>query len=343
MVKLGRSLGLPQLSYQVADMAATLRAAGCVPASGAGTPGGETADGAARVADAGTETPLLLARGLRYTYPGNDAPTLHGLDFTLPAGCITALMGQNGAGKSTLLNILGGLEHADAGELLLDGRTFHAEPGVVGYLRQDPDLMLLAETVREELSWKNKALTPDELDALLRQLHLSEYGDDFPLALSRGQRVRVVLGAMLARKPRLLLLDEPTSGQDEQSLREIITLLRAFRAQGGSMLLCTHDWELATAVADEVLLLQAGQVMVHGPAAEVLGNPAYLQAAGLAVPPLLQLCEALGLPPQISVETLAAQLRQVAATHADAGAGAGTLHEGGAATTNAETQGGGAP
>ena len=75
--------------------------------------------------------------------------------------------------------------------------------------------------MEEELAWKNKSMTPEKSAALLQRLHLAENGADFPLALSKGQRLRVVLGAMLAKEPKLLLLDEPTTGQDENSLTEI--------------------------------------------------------------------------------------------------------------------------
>lgn len=249
---------------------------------------------------------LLEVKNLEFTYPGAVEPTLHRLNFNLEKGRITALMGSNGAGKSTLLNILGGLTSGTAGQVLLGGRLLEQSLGLVCYLRQEPDLMLLADTVRQELCWKNEHLQDFEVERLLDKLKLSQYGEDFPLALSKGQRVRVVLGAMFARKPQLLLLDEPTTGQDEESLTEIKRLLLDYKQSGGSVFLCTHDMELAAAVADRVILLKDGKIIADAEAAAVLSDRSLLGEGGLVVPALLNICQGLQLPPCINVEEVKA-------------------------------------
>lgn len=253
-----------------------------------------------------TAKELLEVRNLEFIYPGAVGPTLHKLNFSLENGRITALMGSNGAGKSTLLNILGGLTKPVAGQVLLDGRLLEQSLGSVCYLRQEPDLMLLADTVRQELCWKNEHLQDFEVERLLDKLKLSQYGEDFPLALSKGQRVRVVLGAMFARKPQLLLLDEPTTGQDEESLTEIKRLLLDYKQSGGSVFLCTHDMELAAAVADRVILLKDGKIIADAEAAVVLSDRSLLGEGGLVVPALLNICQDLQLPPCINVEEVKA-------------------------------------
>ena len=245
-------------------------------------------------------SPLVRAEGVRFRYPGVKEDTLHGLDFVLLEGQITALMGFNGAGKSTLLNMLGGLTDPTGGRLLLDGIPVRKALGQVGYLLQESDLMLLADTVTEELSWKNPEMTPEKTEAMLERLHLTEYAQDFPLALSKGQRLRVVLGAMLAKEPRLLLLDEPTTGQDETSLSEIRKLLLDFRNKGGSVFICTHDIELASRIADRVILLEQGRILADGPADVVLSDRNLLLQSGLTVPVVLDISEKLGIPPCVS-------------------------------------------
>lgn len=248
------------------------------------------------------QAPLLTAQGLSYTYPGSSAPTLKNLSFSLQGGQITALMGFNGAGKSTLMNLLGGLAQTKAGTLSLGGRPIGKSLGQIGYLRQEPDLMLLADTVREELCWKNAALTQAALQQLLQQLNLTEYADDFPLALSKGQRLRVVLGAMLAKRPSLLLLDEPTTGQDEQSLGEIRRLLGDYKSQGGSIFICTHDVELAAQVADRVIVLRDGEIIADAAAHTVLADCRLLAEGGLTASALLTICRQVGVPPCVTVE-----------------------------------------
>ena len=243
---------------------------------------------------------LLRAEKVYFRYPGVKEDTLRGLDFILYEGQITALMGYNGAGKSTLLNLLGGLAEPSGGELLLAGLPVRKALGQVGYLLQESDLMLLADTVEEELAWKNAGMTQEKIDVMLDRLHLSDYAKDFPLALSKGQRLRVVLGAMLAKEPRLLLLDEPTTGQDEISLAEIQGLLLAFKARGGSVFICTHDIELASRIADRVILLQRGKILADGPAHSILSDRSLLIQSGLTVPSVLDISEKLEIPPCVS-------------------------------------------
>ena len=146
----------------------------------------EPAEAAAQAQPAGQQQPLIEARDLYYTYPGSKEPTLKNLQFTLYQGQITAIMGFNGAGKSTLMNLLGGLTQTQQGSMLLAGQPVDKQLGKIGYLRQEPDLMLLADTVREELCWKNHTITQQELQQLLEHMNLAEYADDFPLALSKG-------------------------------------------------------------------------------------------------------------------------------------------------------------
>lgn len=245
---------------------------------------------------------IVKVKNLRYKYPGAAKETLHGLNFELCQKQITALMGFNGAGKSTLMNLLGGLAKVEEGKVDLDGAPIHKGLGKIGYLRQEPDLMLLADTVLEELCWKNKTITAEEVEALLVKLNLQDYAHDFPLALSKGQRLRVVLGAMLAKKPRLLLLDEPTTGQDEQSLTEIKKLLLDYKNNGGCVFICTHDVELATEVADRVIVLSQGQIIADAPAQEVLSNRELLNAGGLTASSLLDVCQEITVPPCITAE-----------------------------------------
>ena len=272
----------------------------------------EPVEAVVKAQPAGPQKPLLEARDLYYTYPGSKEPTLKKLQFTLYQGQITAIRGFNGAGKSTLMNLLGGLTQTQQGSLLLAGQPVGKQLGKIGYQRQEPDLMLLADTVREELCWKNHTITQEELQLLLKHMNLEEYADDFPLALSKGQRLRVVLGAMLAKKPALLLLDEPTTGQDEQSLAEIRRLLLAYKEQGGSIFICTHDMELAAQVADRVIVLCAGKIIADGTTEEVLSNKELVEAGGLTPSALLPVCEQAGLPPCITVEGVKRYVRKTA-------------------------------
>ena len=260
----------------------------------AGSPLPETGSGISSAAV------LVRAENLVYRYQGMKVDTLRDLSFTLYKKQITALMGSNGAGKSTLLNLMGGIARPSGGLLLLEGKALQEQLGRIGYLLQESDLMLLADTVTEELAWQNRRMTPEKSVALLRRLRLAANGEDFPLALSKGQRLRVVLGAMLAKEPKLLLLDEPTTGQDEDSLSEITKLLLDFKDQGGSVFICTHDIELASRIADRILLLAKGKILADGDTDTVLSDRKLLRQSGLTIPATLDISEALTIPPCIT-------------------------------------------
>ena len=155
----------------------------------------------------------------------------------------------------------------------------------------------------------NLALVARQLQQLLQKLNLSQYADDFPLALSKGQRLRVVLGAMLAKRPEVLLLDEPTTGQDEQSLQEIKQLLLDFKTAGGTVFICTHDVELAAEITDRIIVLQHGTIIADAAANQVLSDVALLQNGGLTASSLLNIAEALSLPQCVTVKEVQQYVR----------------------------------
>lgn len=245
---------------------------------------------------------VVKGENIIYRYPGAKSNTLHGLNFEFYKGERIALMGFNGAGKSTLVNLLGGLTYVTSGCLKILQGTVAEHAHEIGYLRQEPDLMLLADSVWEELTWKNTKRSEKYLWDLLNKLKLENNVNDFPLALSKGQRLRVVLGALLAREPKLLLLDEPTTGQDQQSLEEIKNLINDFAENHGCILFCTHDIELASEIADRVIIMADGMIIADGVPEIVLADRVLLKEGGLIVPPLLDVAEALLLPECITVE-----------------------------------------
>ena len=130
------------------------------------------------------------------------------------------------------------------------------------------------------------------------------FRSDFPLALSKGQRLRVILGALLAREPLLLLLDEPTTGQDQQSLLEIKKMIKCFAKENGTVLFCTHDIELASELADRVILMADGEIIADGNPEIILSNRDYLKKSGLNSLPILDIADFLGLKNIITIEEL---------------------------------------
>ena len=158
---------------------------------------------------------LADLRDVTFAYPGRQ-PTLEHLSFSLRAGEVVALVGPNGSGKTTLLKLLCGLLRPRRGSLMVAGKespSISDLVGEVGFLFQNPDEQLFADTVVEEIAFgPNNLARPMDADRYLDRLGLSRYRNEHPRSLSRGERQRLAAATVLAMEPRLILLDEPTTG-----------------------------------------------------------------------------------------------------------------------------------
>ncbi|PWH14550.1 MAG: ABC transporter [Ardenticatenia bacterium] len=219
---------------------------------------------------------LALQRvGVRY----EQQPILRDVSLEVRRGEILVLMGRNGSGKTTLLKTLVGLVRPESGRIWVDGREVTGEDVTaicqrVGYLPQEADALLFADTVRQELAvtLRNHGLPEQDevIDPLLAQLGLSAHAGRYPRDLSVGERQRVALGAITVTRPVALLLDEPTRGLDYAAKEALSALLRGWRDAGMAILVVTHDVEFAARTADRVALLSQGELIAEGVPAEVL-------------------------------------------------------------------------
>ncbi|MFP4312605.1 MAG: ABC transporter ATP-binding protein [Nitriliruptoraceae bacterium] len=249
--------------------------------------------------------PALEASGLTVTYGTTVA--LRGIDVTLDAGEIVALMGRNGSGKSTLLRTCAGLTTAAAGTVTVAGQDPAALAPVdllrhVALVPQEPADLLYADTVAAECAAADAdtrrpaGTTAALLDRLVGGLD----PDRHPRDLSEGQRLALVLAIQLAGDPPLLLLDEPTRGLDYPAKRRLVSLLRQLAEQGRTVLLATHDVELAAAVSTRTLLLADGELVLDGPTPEVaVSSPAFAPQVAKILAPL----------PYLTVEQVATRLQ----------------------------------
>jgi energy-coupling factor transport system ATP-binding protein len=260
--RLGRALGWSPVPLSVREgraFAATF-AAPAAPKNGSGTrPAGEAA---------------IAARNVRVSYDG--AAGLRGVTFEARAGEIVALMGRNGTGKTTLLRALVGLVRAESGSIAVLGRDV-ADAATeelardVAFVPQDAASVLYHRSVAEEITdTLSSAGREGSLDDALREWRLEALRGAHPGDLSAGERQRAALAAMLAGRPRAILLDEPTRGMDYETKELLVENLRRRCADGATVIIASHDVELAGRCADRVLLLAEGEVVVEGPARSVL-------------------------------------------------------------------------
>jgi len=220
-------------------------------------------------------SPVIEMEGVWFAYNGQEA--LRGVNLTIRAGEIVALMGRNGSGKTTLLKNLVGLLRPQEGRIKLFGEDIrHRQTQEiarrVGYVPQDPNALLFADSVREEVIFTRRShgLPLGEPLDVLRRLNLESLADAYPRDLSTGERQRIALAAIIAAEPQVLLLDEPTRGMDYLQKRALASFLREQKRRGRTTVIATHDVELVAQVADRIVLLGDGEVVVDGPPREVM-------------------------------------------------------------------------
>lgn len=230
----------------------------------------------------------IEVRELRYRYAdGREA--LRGISFAVAEGECVGLVGPNGAGKSTLLLHLNGiLPEKPTGAVMVFGRMdWAALRREIGLLFQDPDDQLFCPTVWEDVAFgpQQLGLGDEAVRAALAQVGLTGFEERAPHHLSRGEKRRVCLAGVLACRPRILALDEPTSDLDPRGRRELRELLRSLPA---TKLIATHDLELVVELCPRVILLDRGKIIADGATRELLNDEALMLAHGLERPHSLQ-------------------------------------------------------
>lgn len=218
---------------------------------------------------------IVEVSGLVASYGSKVA--LHGIDLGIAGHQITALMGRNGAGKSTLLNSLVGLTPRGGGSIRVDGIDPYATASNrllahVGLVPQEPADLLEAVTVADEcrIADRDSGCEPGTTRALVALLAPEITDNTHPRDLSEGQRLLLALAIVLAAKPRVICLDEPTRGLDYPTKARLGSILRDLAESGHAVLLATHDVELVAEIADRVLIVAGGELVADGPTQEVI-------------------------------------------------------------------------
>ena len=238
--------------------------------------------------------PHVRIEGLCYRHE-DGTEVFENLNLEIKHGEFLALLGHNGAGKTTLAGHLMGFCRPACGRVLLNGNDISRYSTSqlskqVGYLFQNPDSQIFTDSVFEEVRFglKNLGMPEEEIkrrvNSALEMMELSAYRNRHPHALSRGQRQRLAVASILALEPDLLVLDEPTTGQDRGHIRKFLDKIRELNRFGKTVVLITHDMELAAEYVERVVVMKQGKILLDGPTAEVFSSPD-LGAAGL-IPPL---------------------------------------------------------
>jgi energy-coupling factor transport system ATP-binding protein len=234
-----------------------------------------------------------------FKYPSG-VEALKGVSLTIRDGEFLAIMGENGAGKTTLVKHFNGLLKPNKGKVLVDGvETTKVSVATlartVGFVFQNPDHQLFSETVEEEIAFalKNFGFSQDVIEKrvewALNLLGLTQYRKTSPFMLSGGERKRVALASVLAWDPKILILDEPTIGQDYQQKEKLRQFILQMKAQEKTVAIVTHDVEFVAECNPRVVLMRGGKIVADGEARKILTDPEILEQASIVPPQIAQI------------------------------------------------------
>ncbi|NHN31877.1 energy-coupling factor ABC transporter ATP-binding protein [Paenibacillus agricola] len=249
---------------------------------------------------------ILEAYEVHYRYPGTDAEALSGLSLIIPLHKKTAICGHNGSGKSTFFLHTIGIHRPTSGTILWKEEPLSYRSADIQKLRQqiglvfqDPEQQLILNTPYEDISYglRNSGMAEAEIKQrthhMLATMGLSDLADTPIHHLSLGQKKRVSLAGVLVLEPELLLLDEPTAYLDRLSEQQLVDELNRIHHKGMTIVMATHDMNLAYAWADWILVMDQGKCVMQGTPHEIFQQEAQIQALGLELPLLLDVWRAL--------------------------------------------------
>ena len=246
----------------------------------------------------------VKAEDLWFSY--GEGWALKGVSLEIPEGEIVAVVGPNGSGKTTFAKHLIGLLKPTRGRVLVYGEDTREKSvaelsRLVGYVFQNPNHQIFSETVYDEVAFGPRNLGFEEarvkelVESSLKLVGLEGKGEERPYMLSMGEKERLAIASVLAMDPRLLILDEPTIGQDRSTMSKLIEVVKRLKGEGRTVLLISHDIDLVYEHSDYVIVFKGGEVVSEGKVAEVLSDPELTAKASLSLPKLAELARLLGL------------------------------------------------
>lgn len=250
-------------------------------------------------------TKLIEVNDVHYQYD-KSKEALKGVSFDIYEGDYVALIGQNGAGKTTLAKHFNSLFKPTSGKILVCGKdTRNEEPNTlaeqIGYVFQNPDNQIFSTSVYKEMEYGLKALKLSEeemskrIHEIAKLLDIEKVLEDHPFSLGKGERQRVAVASILVLKPKILVVDEPTTGQDWDGIQNMMKLIDELHANGTTIVMITHDMDVVATHANRVIVMAKGSMVADGSVRDVFKQEKALKDAYVARPQIPELSERLGL------------------------------------------------
>ncbi|HEY0186435.1 MAG TPA: ABC transporter ATP-binding protein [Cellulomonas sp.] len=274
------------------------------------------------VPDADAE-PIVAVDDAGFRYPGSAADAVTGVTLRVVPGELVGIVGQNGSGKTTLTKLLNGLLRPTSGRVVVDGKdtaqhTVQQMASSIGYVFQNPGHQIFARTVRAELAFgpRNLGVPPDEIERRVTEVAgffgLTEHLETHPYRLSFPLRKATGIASVVTMRPKVLLLDEPTTGQDGRTVETIKALVRRLHADGVTVVIVSHDMPLLADVVDRVVVMRDSRVLTDASPAAVFGDRELMRSTNLHAPQVTAIAERttvpLGLPIALTSQGLVSQV-----------------------------------
>ena len=267
--------------------------------SGASPETGKTEQRRSTVAN--DQPPAVEVKDLHFEYE-KDTEVLTGINLSINRGECVAIVGQNGSGKTTLVKHFNGLLRPTSGKIIVNGietagKTIAQLSKTVGYLFQNPDHQIFSASVEEEIAFgpKNLGADPEETERrvaeALKLVRLEEYRKVPPSTLGLGQRRKVTLASIVAMKPDVMILDEPTTGIDWNGSIQLMDSVRELNKQGHTIITITHSMRVVAQYAERTIVLANGKIILDGPTREVFSRPDVLKTTFLTPPQITCLAQ----------------------------------------------------
>lgn len=238
------------------------------------------------------KTPMLSIENVSYKYYKDVPYTIKNISFNINKGEVLAILGNNGAGKSTLLRVISGIAKQQEGTIKLSGESIdnwsvRKRAGIIGYVMQNPNHMITKDMIFDEVAFglKNsgcsEAAIAERVEKTLKTCGLHQYRRWPVSSLSYGQKKRVTIASILVMRPQIIILDEPTAGQDHRNYREFMGFLEEIKNSGTSIVMITHDMHLALEYADRAVVISNGEVIADDSVYNILSNADVIKKANL--------------------------------------------------------------